>query len=90
MEEFPASAQIWLVQPNGSSRHAITNVTGGGFVGFGHPVFSPDGTKIIAEGRTDSTGDRQLRIMNSDGTGLHALPVAGALDFPDWGAARLQ
>ncbi len=90
MEESPAPAQIWLVQPDGSGRHAITNVTGGGFVGFGHPVFSPDGTKIIAEGRIDPNGDRQLWLMNADGTGLHALPISGALDFPDWGTAPIQ
>ena len=89
MEEFPAPAQVWLVRPDGGSRHAITDVTGK-FTGFGHPVFSPDGTKIIAEGRVDPNGDRQLWTMNSDGSGLHVLPISGAVSFPDWGTAPLQ
>jgi Tol biopolymer transport system component len=90
MEELPAPAQIWLVRPDGGGRHAITNVAGGGFVGFGHPVFSPDGKNIIAEGRIDPDDDRQLWLMNSDGTAPHALQVPGAVSFPDWGTAPLQ
>jgi TolB protein len=91
MEEAPEPAQIWLVQPDGSARHAITSVTGGGFVGFGEPVFSPDGSLIMAEGRVDPTGSRQLWLMNADGSGLHVLPIAGPADsFPDWGTAPLQ
>jgi Tol biopolymer transport system component len=90
MEGSPAPAQIWLVRPDGGGRHAITDVTGGGFVGFGHPVFSPDGRQLIAEGRTDAHGDRQLWTMNADGTGLHALRIVGGVDFPDWGSAPLQ
>jgi Tol biopolymer transport system component len=90
MEESPAPAQVWLVRPDGGGRHAITDVTGGGFVGFGHPAFSPDGTKILAEGRVDPDGGRQRWVMNPDGTAPHALPIAGAVSFPDWGTAPLQ
>jgi Tol biopolymer transport system component len=88
-EQFPAPAQIWLIRPDGSGRHAITNVAGD--TGFGQPVFSPDGAKIIAEGRVDPNGDRQLWMMNADGSGLHVLPIfGGALSFPDWGTAPIQ
>ncbi len=89
-ENFPAPAQIWLIRPDGSSRHAITNVSGA-FAGFGQPVYSPDGTKIIAEGRVDPNGDRQLWMMNADGSDLQVLPISGgALSFPDWGTAAIE
>jgi len=44
----------------------------------------------MAEGRVDRDGDRQLWAMNVDGSGLHALAIAGPVSFPDWGTAPLE
>jgi Tol biopolymer transport system component len=82
---------IWVVNSDGSGLHEI-NVQGlaCGSPGFGchAPHWSPDGTKIIFAGNSQSTGVN-IYTANVDGSGLHQLTSDGSSDDPAWGTHPL-
>ena len=66
---FSQSYAIWTMNPDGSGKVEVPNTH---TIGSSHAVWSPDGTKLAADGMT---------VMNADGTG-QTHPVNGA--EPDW------
>ena len=78
----PQVSHVWVMNANGSHPQQIT--FGGGY-NDGTPAWSPDGSRIAIE-RTDvATGDRDVWVMQSDGTGLHDITNApGNQIEPDW------
>ena len=72
---------IFVMNNDGSNMQQITD--GNGFEDY-DPCWSPDGTKIVFVRRDRTTFDRELWIVNGDGTGLTPLST-GANDFdPAW------
>ena len=53
--------EIWIMNVDGSDRHAIT-----GDEGNGSPIWSPDGSKIVFTSRR--AGSRNVYVMNADGS----------------------
>jgi TolB protein len=48
-----------------------------------HPHWSPDGTHILFD--SQRSGNRDLWVVNADGTGLRQLTTNAALDInPTW------
>lgn len=54
---------VWVMDIDGTNRTRLTFDKDGG----SHPCYSPDGTKIVYE-RWDDRGEKELWIMNSDGS----------------------
>jgi TolB protein len=81
-----APTNVIVVDVNTHAETALTFDTTGGFENE-DPAFSPDG-KLIAYGRLDAgTGAQQLFLMNSDGSGKHAITPAdiNQADYePSW------
>ncbi len=74
---------IWVMNADGSGKRQVSD-TPAADVGYFHPGFSPDGTKIAFESNDSSnTNDRErIVVVNVDGTGQHDLltPPAGSED----------
>ncbi len=72
---------IWTMDPNGANKTNVSNnpVTDGTM-----PAWSPDGTKITYVGTASGT-DRDIWVMNADGTGQGPTHTNPAFDQkPDW------
>jgi dipeptidyl aminopeptidase/acylaminoacyl peptidase len=74
-DHYPASANIWVVKPDGSAPEPLTTQTMAG--GSWRPLWSPDGTKILFESVNALDGsDRKnggnstsnIWAMNADGS----------------------
>jgi Tol biopolymer transport system component len=97
-----AAAGIFTVRADGSGFHAVVN--GRGLIGIGNdssirldgyydPVWSPDGTKIVAghEFFDDGVFQQGLVVVDADGSNLHWLANETHEDHqPDWGTAPLE
>jgi Tol biopolymer transport system component len=93
---------IYTVNSTGGALTAVVNghgVTGIGndqalqIDGYYDPVWSPDGTKILAGREYLEAGVFRagLVVVEADGTGLHWLAPAGGEEHqPDWGSAPLE
>ena len=77
----PAQAQgTYLMNADGSGMTQLTQT------GDRNPNWSPDGTKILLDRLVDgSTGNRDIFIMNDDGSGQINLTNSTRIDFePSW------
>jgi Tol biopolymer transport system component len=73
---------VSVINADGTGQVQLTNND----VPNSHPVWSPDGTKILySDGTPFFGGDDRLHILNPDGSGDVALPFGG--QSPDWGSA---
>lgn len=70
-------AQVYLVHPDGSERHAVTR--GPGNAGF--PSFSPDGHHVVYRYRGDN--EQGLRIVDIDDESVREL-TNGPDNLPKW------
>ena len=71
---------IWTMDPNGANR---VNVSNSDTVSYAKPAWSPRGDRFAAVGATDT--NRNIYVMNSDGTGQTPIDTHIAKDFnPDW------
>jgi Tol biopolymer transport system component len=69
---------IWLMKQNGAEKRQLT--TFGAF-----PDISPDGSKVVFNGRLPAVADPNIFVVNVDGTGLTQLTTDTASDqFPAW------
>jgi Tol biopolymer transport system component len=81
-----AGVYVMTLDPNwvfNAEATAVTKLLGASGVVFRHPVFSPDGGKIvfsIADG-----GAPEIHVINADGSGLKRLTTSSAVDdHPSW------
>ena len=76
---------IWAMNPDGTGKD---NSTDNEAVSFTSPAPSPQGTRIAAIGTAPQTTDRNLWVMNADGSGQMAIESAPSFESdPDWGVA---
>jgi Tol biopolymer transport system component len=68
--------EIWVMNADGSERTNLTPSTPG--EDNAQPVFSPDGTKIVAQLNV------RLIVMNADGTDVSDVSVLDLGSDPDW------
>ena len=61
-----SSPDIFVMNPDGTERTALTNLNAGILL----PSWSPDGKQIIFTSLKDGQSESSVNIMNSDGTGL--------------------
>jgi len=90
---YPGSSGIWTINADGSNAHQLTGCTasdptpcpGGDDWGT---AWSPDGRKIVFLRDLTSLGiaDRQVTVMNADGTGAHSISTPGLHAVPSWQA----
>jgi Tol biopolymer transport system component len=85
---------IWLANADGSGAHRlrITPVCGGAnadpaSIGCSYPDWSPDGTKIVFARVDANHMDKNIYIVDTDGTDLQQVTKSGGSE-PDWGVAR--
>lgn len=81
---------VYLVHPNGTGLHRVTNTFTHGASSWGGLTFSPDGTKIAAAHHDANTGPNpDIWVMNLDGSGLLDVTNSAIWDSaPDWGSRR--
>jgi Tol biopolymer transport system component len=79
--EDSQSSDIYVIAPNGTGLKPVTNSD---LVNETEPAVSPSGKQIAF--LSDEGGETtHLHLMNSDGTGEHALPAGGAsAGSPSW------
>ena len=78
------SCKIYLMNPDGSEQRQLTSFP----IGFGatSPVWSPDGSNILFEVHDVQNSQRDLWVVNSDGSGQQRLTfnnARGAVWSPD-------
>jgi Tol biopolymer transport system component len=85
------SEGIWTMNADGSNAHQLTGCTASDPTpcprgsDFG-TAWSPDGRKIVFLRDLTSLGisDRQVTVMNADGTGAHSISTPGLHAVPAW------
>ncbi|WP_457192060.1 TolB family protein [Nocardioides sp. P5_E3] len=58
--------QVYVINPDGSGRHRLTNVGGNGIF---HPEWSPDGNRLVAWEQEQFGQSGTTVVLNADGTG---------------------
>jgi Tol biopolymer transport system component len=88
---------LWEVNPDGSGLHRLPIAgCGGAFadptsIGCIYPSWSPDGTRIAFTRISSKTHQKNIWVVNPDGTGLSQVTRTGFQDFaPDWGTHPLS
>ncbi len=76
----PGKLEVYIIRPDGSERHQVTNLGGASFC----PYFHPDGKRIIfASNYATGSMDFNLYMINTDGTGLEQITFDQDFDgFP--------
>jgi TolB protein len=86
-------SQVYVMNADGTGKHAVTNFAPPYSGDAGDPHWSPDGKQLVFSrsnaGATQPTGGRALFIVNVDGSGLRQLTpwALGAGGQADWSAA---
>jgi Tol biopolymer transport system component len=87
---------IWIVRADGSGLHKlpITPACGGAFsdpksVSCFEPGWSPDGTKIVFTRISANGTQKNIYIVNADGSGLTRVTNTGGASQADWGTHPL-
>ena len=86
-------SQVYVMNADGTGKHAVTNFAPPYSGDAGGPHWSPDGKQLAFNrsnaGPTQPTGGRALFIVNVDGSGLRQLTpwALGAGGQADWSAA---
>lgn len=75
---YTDETSIFIMDKDGSNARLVA-VGGSSTNNVRWPSWSPDGTKIVFS----TAATNQLFIVNTDGSGLHAIPGVTGL-FPDW------
>ena len=71
---------IWTMDPNGANKRNVSKST---TVSYAQPAWSPRGDRFVAVGASDP--NRNIYVMNSDGTGQAPIDTNAAHDIaPDW------
>lgn len=85
------NGSIWTIHPDGSGARQLTGCNAGDTdpCPLGDDwgtAWSPDGRQIVFLHDLTSLGvnDRQVTIMNADGTGVHKITAAGIHSVPAW------
>jgi hypothetical protein len=74
---------IWTMDPDGANK---ANLSNNDAVSFTQPVWSPQGDQLALVGTAAGTTNRDIWLMNADGTGQTAIDTNPAFDSsPDWG-----
>lgn len=78
---------VYLVHPNGTNLHRITDTHTHGATTYLSYSFSPDGTKItVAYTGVGDAGNPDVWVMNVDGSNFHNVTKSAIWDSrPDWG-----
>ncbi|GEM_PF-652680 len=74
--------EAWLADANGKNLRQLTDSR----YLVGTPRFSPDGTRIVYEGRADSNSDIFVVAIEGGGTPQRLTMDAGSNLLPDWSA----
>lgn len=77
----PTRLDIWIMDPDGSNKHQVTNLTGANFA----PFLAPDNKHILFSSNHGDPRGREFDIymVNVDGTGLEQVTYAKEFDgFP--------
>ena len=85
----PASrgVNVWKIHPNGKGLRRLTR-NPDDIYKFGRASFSPNGEKIVTS-RGVGDGQRDLYVMNRDGSNFHVILTSSRSDsFADWGPRR--
>jgi TolB protein len=90
---YPGSGGIWTMNADGSNARQLTGCTSGDPTpcpagdDWG-TAWSPDGRKIVFLRDLTNLGiaDRQVTVMNVDGTGAHSISTPGLHAVPSWQA----
>jgi Tol biopolymer transport system component len=73
---------IWTMDPNGGNK---VNVSNNPDTSATQPAWSPDETKIAYVGVASGSTDRNIYVMNADGTSQGPIDTSTAHDInPDW------
>ncbi len=77
---FQRGDDIWTMNPDGTAQVNLTNTA----VAENNPAWSPDGTKIAFDRVIGPGFNRQVFVMNADGTGATPVPNTSGGDDPSW------
>lgn len=73
---------IWTMDPNGDNK---VNISNNPDTSATRPAWSPDGSKIAYVGVAPLSTDRNIYVMNANGTGQGPIDTSTAHDInPDW------
>lgn len=73
---------IWMMDPTGANK---TNISNNPDTSATMPAWSPNGARIAYVGVASGSTDRNIWVMNSDGTGQAPIDTTIAHDInPDW------
>ena len=73
--------QIWVMNADGTGKKQVSR----GPAKHGWPMWSPDGTRLVYWGYTESTGMSSISTSRMDGTGVIMLvETDGTLDRPEY------
>lgn len=79
-----SASDIRTVNSDGTNRQLFDG-SGGNYTYRNKPSWSPDGTKIIFDKWEYSTGDMEIYVKNTDGSGYAQLTNTGGWNFhPSW------